>query len=77
MLDRLLRILLPHRPAPVAPMVPPVAPVRRVRTTPLEERLRVEQHLRDNEHRLAQLQALAGLDELRNRDPEGQQHHAL
>lgn len=49
------------------PAAPPVAGPPAVRVTPRAERQRVDDRLRSAEARLAALQSLAGLDELRGR----------
>lgn len=69
-LDWLLRHLLHHDPVPSPPPIPPppAVPV----TSPAEKR-RVDERLRSSEARLAELQAWAGLDELRLRD-RGHRH---
>lgn len=54
-----------------APRVPPVAPAPPITTTSPAEKRRIEDRLNAAETRLAELQALAGLDELRGRRRRG------
>ncbi len=70
-LDWLLRHILHHDPVPPPPPIPtpPSVPV----TTPAEKR-RIDERLRSSEQRLAELQAWAGLDELRTRHREAPHH---